>query len=135
MKCNQCGNYGYSTNYIAGETKRTMDKKGMCFNCAFWINVKEKRNDDPLWVRIDGQSFHMFSVLPRGMPATAQQPRGKMKGFGGREFCIKFHDGRLVRTGSLWTQGEMPGWLRETHPDNAEFITREEFDALEAVTE
>jgi len=41
------------------------------------------------------------------------------RGFGGQRWSIKFHDGRLVSTCSLWHMGEVPSEWRERLPDNA----------------
>lgn len=130
MKCNQCGTENYSIGYLPGDIKRLMDLAKVCFTCAFWLDMKRKHKDDPLWCRIDGRSYWPSSVLKPGQLAASQSPRSGFKGFGGREFCIRFHDGRLIRTDNLWTQGEMPDWLREVYPDNAEFIKHEEYYAI-----
>ena len=41
------------------------------------------------------------------------------KGFGGTLWRIQFHDGRIVRTDSLWHLGDVPDDWREQLPDNA----------------
>lgn len=42
------------------------------------------------------------------------------KGFGGSRWLIRFHDGRIVTTDSLWHLGGIPTEWREQLPDNAE---------------
>jgi len=44
------------------------------------------------------------------------------KGFGGRDFSIKFYDGRDIKTSNLWYQGEIPERFKEFLSDNAEFV-------------
>jgi hypothetical protein len=46
----------------------------------------------------------------------------RFSGFGGREFNIRFLDGREVRSSNLWCQGVIPKVWRERIPDNAEFL-------------
>lgn len=41
------------------------------------------------------------------------------KGFGGTRWSIRFHDGRVVVTDSLWHMGKVPPEWREQLPDNA----------------
>lgn len=44
------------------------------------------------------------------------------KGYGGRTWHIRFHDGRAELTNSLWCLGEVPdNWARDI-PDNAVFV-------------
>lgn len=50
---------------------------------------------------------------------------GGFRGFGGREFCIEFFDGRKVATRDLWHQGVIPPKWRELWPDNARFVNAE----------
>lgn len=131
-KCTNCGKEDYAINYTNCPEKRAMDEQGMCFGCAYWVALVKRLEKNLRWCRINGKSLTASSALKPGQPAVSQSRRGKLKGHGGREFCIKFHDGRLIRTDDLWLQGTIPDWLRETHPDNAVYIRREEFDALEA---
>ncbi len=53
-----------------------------------------------------------------GVPAS-QQTCGA--GFGGKEFKIKFFDGRRVTTDNLRSQGRITENFRKMMPDNAEF--------------
>lgn len=48
-----------------------------------------------------------------------------MRGFGGREFLIKYYDGREVTTTNLWHVGNLPEELFETLPDTAVFLKTE----------
>ncbi len=49
---------------------------------------------------------------------------GGFRGFGGREFRIRFYDGRTdVVTRNLWHQGIIPEHYRALLPDNAEWVT------------
>jgi len=49
----------------------------------------------------------------------------EFRGFGGRKWIIKFHDGREVTSTNLWYGGDIPPGVREKLPDNAVFVTEE----------
>lgn len=52
------------------------------------------------------------------------------RGYDGMLFCIKFFDGRLVKTTNLWLNGDIPEEFRDRLKDNAEFITHDEYIKL-----
>jgi hypothetical protein len=41
------------------------------------------------------------------------------RGFAGRRFVIRFHDGRIVETTNLWSNGIIPEHFRDRLLDNA----------------
>ena len=43
---------------------------------------------------------------------------------------ILFEDGRIAETNQLWHQGEIPKTFRQLIPNNAVFISREDFDQI-----
>lgn len=51
------------------------------------------------------------------------------RGFAGRRFHIRFHDGCEVTTNDLWYQGPIPPVFRDRLPDNATFVTATEVAA------
>jgi hypothetical protein len=104
LKCNECGTVGYSTGYMDGSTKRTMDEQGVCFNCAFWINQSNRKDQ----VVIDGLMYWIG--------------KGGGGGMAGRSFDIQMDDGRLIETNDLWHQGTIPYHFKERMPDNATFM-------------
>lgn len=79
----------------------------------FWLDKLEIK-DDQKTARIDGVHYR---VGPENAPYGEW-----FRGFSGRKFIIKFHDGRKVVTTNLWCQGHIPMKMREQLPDNAEFI-------------
>ena len=93
------------------ETKQTLIKRNLCFNCNFWMerihrinhrnSVRIKNNH--YWIENENASSDTF------------------RGFGGQRFIIKFNNGRLVITTNLWSQGEIPERFRDRLPNNAEF--------------
>jgi hypothetical protein len=93
-----------------------------CFTCSFWlkkINLPEE--DEARRVIVDGQHYRLGSVHS-----------GPFRGFGGREFTVLFHDGRVVETSCLWHQGEIPEEFRKWLPDNAIFVPVETVPVLNA---
>lgn len=84
--------------------------KDNCFTCNFWAEKIEAVND-PRSVRIDGGHYWIGD----------EDPTNRFRGFGGRRFNIKFHDGREVQTTNLWHQGQIPEHFRDILPDNAEW--------------
>lgn len=95
-----------------------MDRDGVCFNCAFWIE-HIARKDNPQIARIDGVHY---SVGP--------EPHGKVNpatlGYGGARFKIRWRNGRTEVTNNLWCQGHIPEMFRDELPDNAIFLPTEE---------
>lgn len=82
-----------------------------CFYCNHWHKLMAVV-DDPKTVRIGGVHYRLGDE--RG-PA-------QVRGYGGRRFRIKFHDGRDVTTTDLWCQGTIPQRFRERLGDNAVFV-------------
>lgn len=76
----------------------------------FWDDQAADRSNA---VVIDGRHYR---ILP-------PEPYTPMAGFGGHRFRIRLHDGRLVETSNLWTQGEIPDDRRTEFPDTAVFET------------
>lgn len=104
MKCVTCGKEIEKSSY---SNKVLCSSK--CFHIDFWNDLIPKK-EDPKSVRIDGEHYWLGNNTDR------------WRGFGGREFKIKFHDGRIVETTNLWHNGTIPESFRDKLPDNAEFI-------------
>ena len=81
-----------------------------CFHDHFW--QEHIKNHDDQTVIVNGTRYHY----------TYLEEKGYFSGHGGREFKIKFHDGRIVQTRNLWCQGNIPEKYREQLPDNAIFL-------------
>jgi hypothetical protein len=82
----------------------------LCFTCNFW-NEKLQIAGEPHVARIDGKHYVVGPVSD-----------SQWKGSGGHKFTIKFHDGRVVITTNLWSQGEIPEIFKERLKDNAVFL-------------
>lgn len=84
------------------------NKEELCFHCNFWQEKVDIKDRDDV-ARIDG--YHYI---------VGRETEKYNKGHSGREFLIRFFDGREVRTTNLWSQGKIPE--RFDLPDNAEFM-------------
>lgn len=109
--CVECGGT-FGTTYC--EPCRTQLITGhICFHCQFW-RERLAEKDEPGTVRAEGQHYQFDTKQP-------MTSSGRWNGFGGREFDIRFHDGRQFKTNNLWSQGVIPARFRERLPDNATF--------------
>lgn len=90
--------------------KSELIEDGICFSCHFWKEKVHSYNERT--VIVDGLHYRYFD----------DNPGAAFLGFGGREFRIKFNDGREVVTHNLWHQGNIPERFRDKLPDNAQFI-------------
>lgn len=86
-----------------------------CFEKHFW-NSKVARKKDKRQVVINHKVYYIANENIIGE-----------RGFDGAVFYIGFFDGRKVKTTNLWCNGEMPEAYYSKLPDNARFLTREEF--------
>src|SRR5262249_27717233 len=91
----------------AGHEQRYWDKR---------VDLK----DSPASVRVQGVQYII----------SAEESAFPFRGFGGQDFFIKFHSGRLVHSTNLGLNGEIPDGYRKHLPDNAEFVSRGEFRQL-----
>lgn len=124
--CVICGKASQPESYCESSIKRLMRVRKLCFDCAFWTDLAKEHATDPNWFRIGSTSYIAASRLAEGQHAK----RVWGKGFGGEEFFVQTHEGRLVRTDNLWHQGTMPDWLRKEYPSNARILTAEEYKLL-----
>lgn len=85
--------------------------EGYCRNCQFWLpKVDMKTANDTRQVVVDGVHYLVTDNDSPGM------------GHGGREFVIKFHDGRTVVARNLWRQGPIDPPFDKVLVDNAVFV-------------
>jgi len=75
----------------------------VCFTCEHWLSL-EKRRDENSFI-IGGRHY-----------------RPGAGGFGGRKFKVRRNNDSIWE-GELFTQGEVPSWMRDRFPDNAQFVT------------
>lgn len=97
--CIECG--GYITEVY---TERTLP---YCFICDFWGSVISRSDN----IVINGNCYN-----------ACKEDSKSFRGFDGREFRIKFFDGKELCTTNLWSRGKIPLRFRDRLPDNAYFI-------------
>lgn len=107
--CQECGRH-FETAYCE-PTRSQMIQRQLCFRCNFWTNLHAQKSNH---VFIGGNSYSIEKDLDTGTPKHCA-------GFGGREFAIRFNDGRVVKSRNLWHQGDIPAHFRERLPDTAVF--------------
>lgn len=106
FKCTKCGEYDTKSSWCSF----ALFFDGLCHSCSFWQDYVNKK-DAPASVRIDGKHYWV----------EPENSRSNFRGFGGRTFVIKFHNGKKVTTTNLWHQGTIPDIWKSDLPDNAEF--------------
>lgn len=90
-----------------------------CFHKAYWLErVKNVKSPTQLVIRGD-----MYQI-------AREDDASDFRGFGGFPHYIKFFDGRVVKTTNLWANGKVPEEYRDKLPDNAEFISQDEYEKL-----
>ena len=90
-------------------------KDGACNWCNFWLEKLSPQYDVQRCAVINGKHYTIA-------PEYGTSPYSDFRGCAGRQFTIRFHDGRTVTTTNLWSQGEIPQHFRSRFPDNAQFI-------------
>lgn len=88
-----------------------------CLRTSFWDRIK---------ARVKGDTHHEYVVADNKVyqiGSDNDSPRGS----GGRHYIVRFHDGQIKETNSLWCIGECIPWNERKYlPDNAVFIYAEE---------
>lgn len=120
MKCKYCGREDSPKEYINCAITQVMKNEKCCFNCAFWINLLERKSNDPNWVIINGSSY-TFNPSVKGNSFA--------KGSAGKKFyCRKLETGEVLVSDNVYHQGSVPEHFKSMFPDTAEFITKEEYE-------
>ena len=107
--CRECG--GADALEWNEETKAQLISEQLCFYCNLWTKRAPRTPDDNVAI-IHG---NYFTIGDEKGPAS-------MRGYGGRRFTIRYHDGRQVETTDLWDGGRVPEHFRDRLPDDAEFM-------------
>lgn len=95
-------------------TKSRLLSKKICFSCDHWQQIIEADRGPNKDIAVVVNSKHYQ------MGANTLRPH-RWSGFGGREWHIKFFDGRDATCNNLWGQGDIPERWRVQLPDNAVF--------------
>lgn len=116
LKCSICGaEYELSSFDMHKPLPQLMKKRGLCFNCAFWIDKIESPNPDR---EIINGEHYMF-------PPSC--PNQDFKRTGGRRVYVMRNDGSLISSNNMWFQGVIPERFREKLTDTAKFISKQTF--------
>lgn len=113
ITCTMCGKVDYPYQTSSPNREEQIEHQ-LCFTCNFW-RCYEEMKEDGRTVRINGFHYRIGAEPQAGRPSS-------WCGFGGREFKIRFHDGREVISHNLWCQGQIPGHFLASMPDNAVFF-------------
>lgn len=120
-KCEICGKEYNEKDYIEGSIRSIMEEKHYCFNCAFWEEKVREADED---------TFVVNNTRYHGSLVDKNKVKGFL-GFGGADFYVKFNDGRIRHYNNVWCQGDVPEIWREKIPNNATFLTKEEYEKLQ----
>lgn len=121
--CSMCGR-PEKAMYI--EPKGTQLKKnGLCFHCDFWVEKRTLYN-------AQGRKGPLLVINGDGRSDGGAQPDGQVRafmGFGGSVFHLyNLVTGELWTTNNLWSYGEIPDNFRAGMPDNAVYLTKEQYE-------
>lgn len=110
--------------FIEGNIKSIMIKENCCFTCAFWKDKIETFKNNPNWLIVDGCSYVAHELVDKEYAKT------HFVGHGGRMFYFKKNDGTLIKSNNVWCQGDISEPFKELIPNNAVFLTKEEYENL-----
>ena len=102
-------------NFNDCDIKDIMIKEGCCFSCGFW----RLKILNPLPNRIIIKGTHYV---------FEKDTDNYFKGSGGRAHYARLNNGTVLCSKNVWYQGEIPKQFRKDLPNNAVFITKEEYD-------
>ena len=94
------------------------DEESICFQCTFWLNVYQQDKHRSFAI-IDGVHYVLRpSIIPK-----------HVAGMCGRPYYIKFlSDNHIQYCNNLWHQGKIPDLFKELFPNNAIFVSQEEYE-------
>lgn len=117
-KLHNCPECGYLTNETPGSKSfdPEIDSSKMCFSCKFWSEKAAPRLfNSPRTLRTS--DFNHFYIGDEKC-----ERHGSMRGFGGSRFLIGFHDGRVIKSTNLWSNGTIPPRFRDRLTPNGDFL-------------
>lgn len=114
FNCKICGKTA-NTDHFYEEYAKELEQTQMCHTCRHW--QEQNRMDREV------RGPHGFAIID-AVHYVLGPANTNFKGFGGRNFIIRFNDGHIAACDNLWCQGDIPeGHWRDLMPDNATFIT------------
>lgn len=120
VTCKICGQLA-AANYTE-PSKSDMLNNQLCFGHALWNRrAAEHHVSSGNVMVING---HMYS------DGGESRDQSQYLGHSGRRFCILRRSGEGYTTNNLWFGGCIPEEFRDRMPDDAEFITKEQYEEL-----
>lgn len=99
--------------------KEVLKAKQVCFLCDLWTNIEV----DHYTAIIDNIFYTIKSYV------SVKNPKDNFfLGFSGKTFYVKWFDGRVVKSNNVWHGGDVPTIFQHKFSNNAEFITKEEYE-------
>ena len=118
--CRICGEPHFPTKY--GEVGKILREKNICFTCNHW--EEQDKMTGRKKIIINGSKF------ADGGNKESRLGGWSGLGFGGHRFYIKFlESGEVFTTNNLWAQGKISKAFRERMPDNAIYLTKEQYES------
>lgn len=96
------------------------------FTGKHWAKVLHEHQHDGL--RVNGEHY-----VP-GTDSGGRPRPGGQRGHGGHRFYWAKNDGTVGTNDDVWAQGKLPPVFRERYPDNARWITAEEYESQKGWT-
>ena len=106
INCKYCGKV--ITEHWDTFVTKTLVGEAMCKDCMFYDSLIGSKH-----VAIQNRHIHVIHV--QGIDKMFRANEGK-------NFVVKFRDGRVIRTHNLKGYGEIPGYFDKLLPDNAEIV-------------
>lgn len=111
MKCEICGRIFNEAAWLP--PYNNVCGKEKCFETKVWNNKYNTILKEPKrFAIVNGYCFYIGD----------ENKHSIIKGFGGREFALRFKDGSITITTNLWDNGPVPDEFKDKFTDNAEFI-------------
>lgn len=120
IHCQEC--FVMETNVYGVGVQTQMQSRKLCFNCNFWYSEWQVCGNIHSVIR-DGSAYYI------GNEDAPLNPG--IRGFDGRAFYLEMFfgplKGRLVKTTNLWAKGHIPAHFVARMPNNAFFITADDY--------
>lgn len=115
--CSECNAHPADDGY----QKSKGDRTDLCHHCFHWHGLVEKRDGEPMSVRVNGY-HHQIGDEPSEDDRVVHSTYGRL-GSGGARHVIGFLDGRpQIISHNVWHQGAIPPHYRDRLPDNARWL-------------
>lgn len=109
--CTHCGKE--QELFFNESLSKQLKDREICHSCKYWFDIIDAYQKDDYKVAVVNGA--VFAVCPRKDTNT------KYNGFGGREFKIRFNDGKVIETNNLWNGSKIPENFASKLPNNAVF--------------